>query len=127
MIVVDASVLIAHLDESDSLHERARDALLAVSDRPLGCSPITLAEVLVGPARHDRLDAARAAVSELGIAEIPLGEDSPARLAALRADSGLKLPDCCVLLAAQDADAEAMLTFDEALAREAERRGLQAR
>ena len=126
MIVVDASVLIAHLDEQDALHARAGDALLAAADRRLGCSPITLAEVLVGPARRDRLDAARGAVAELDVEEIPLGENAPARLAALRAGSGLKLPDCCVLLAAQDAAAEAVLTFDDALAREVERLGLLA-
>ena len=127
MIVVDASVLIAHLDERDALHTRAGDALLAAADRRLGCSPITLAEVLVGPARRDRLDAARAAVAELEIEEIPLGEDAAVRLAALHAGSGLKMPDCCVLLAAQDAAAEAVLAFDDALGREVERLGLRAR
>jgi predicted nucleic acid-binding protein len=126
VIVVDAGVLIAHLDERDALHARAGDALLEAARRRLGCSPITLAEVLVGPARRDRLDAARAAVAELDVEEIPLGEDSPVRLAALCAGSGLKLPDCCVLLAAQDAAAEAVLTFDDALAREVERLGLRA-
>ena len=126
MIVVDASVLIAHLDERDALHARAVDVLLEVADRRLGCSPITLAAVLVGPARHDRLAAARAAVAELEVEEIPLGEQAPLRLAALRAESGLKMPDCCVLLAAQDAAAEAVLTFDDALAREVERLGLRA-
>jgi hypothetical protein len=44
----------------------------------------------------------------------------------LRAGSGLKLPDCWVLLAAQDARAEAVLTFDDALAREVDRLGLRA-
>jgi predicted nucleic acid-binding protein len=126
VIVVDASVLIAHLDERDALHARAGDALLAAADRRLGGSPITLAEVLVGPARRDRLDAARAAVAELDVEEIALGEDAPVRLAALRAGSGLKMPDCCVLLAAQDSGAEAVLTFDDALAREVERLGLLA-
>jgi predicted nucleic acid-binding protein len=124
VIVIDASVLIAHLDERDASHARAGDALLGAADRRLGCSPITLAEVLVGPARRERLAAARAAVADLEIEEIPLGDDAPARLATLRAESGLKLPDCCVLLAAQDAAADAVLTFDDALAREAERLGL---
>ena len=126
MIVVDASVLISHLDERDALHARAGRALLEAADQRLGCSPITLAEVLVGPARHDRLAAARAAVAELDVEAIPLGEDAPVRLAALRAGSGLKMPDCCVLLAAQDSRAEAVLTFDDALAREVERLGLRA-
>jgi predicted nucleic acid-binding protein len=126
VIVVDASVLIAHLDERDALHARAGDVLLDASDRRLGCSQITLAEVFVGPARRGRLAAARAAVAELEVAAIPLGEDAPARLAALHAESGLKMPDCCVLLAAQDAGAEAVLTFDDALVREVERLGLGA-
>ena len=126
MIVVDASVLIAHLDGRDALHGRAEEALLKVADRRLGCSPITLAEVLVGPARGDRLAAARAAVAELEVEDIPLGDDAPVRLAALRVGSGLKMPDCCVLLAAQDVGAEAVLTFDDALAREIERLGLRA-
>lgn len=121
MIVVDASVLIAHLDERDALHSRAGEAFDRSASEPLGCSPITLAEVLVGPARHGRLDAARAAVAALEVDEIPLRQDAAVRLAALRADTGLKLPDCCVLLAAQDAAAAAMLTFDDALARVAKR------
>jgi predicted nucleic acid-binding protein len=117
VIVVDASVLIAHLDDGDALHAQAGDALLAVAERPLGCSPITLAEVLVGPARAGRLDDARAAVTTLGVTEIPLPADAAARLAALRAQTSLKLPDCCVLLAAQAASAARVLTFDDRLAR----------
>lgn len=123
MIVVDASVLIGHLDDRDALHDRAVEALLDVAEQPLGSSPLTLAEVLVGPARHGRLDAARAAIAKLGVTALPPGDDAPARLARLRADSGLRLPDCCVLLAAEDADAHAVLTFDDGLARAARRLG----
>jgi predicted nucleic acid-binding protein len=126
VIAVDASVLIAHLDENDALHSRAVEALLATAEQPLGSSPITLAEVLVGPARAGRLRDARTAVADLGIAEIPLGEDAAARLAALRAETALKMPDCCVLLAAEDAQAESVLTFDDRLVRAAERRRLRA-
>lgn len=125
MIVVDASVLIAHLDETDALHDRAVDALLAAADQPLGCSPITLAEVLVGPARAGRLGDARNAIADLGVVEVALGENAAARLAALRAETALKMPDCCVLLAAAEADAEAILTFDDRLARVAEQRRLR--
>jgi predicted nucleic acid-binding protein len=124
VIVVDASVLIAHLDENDALHDRAVEALLATAEQPLRCSPITLAEVLVGPARAGRLGDAQAALADLGVVEIAVGHDGAARLAALRAETGLKLPDCCVLLAAEDARADAVLTFDDRLARAAEQRGL---
>ena len=123
MIVVDASALIAHLDERDALHERAEAALLATADQPLACSPLTLAEVLVGPARRGRLDEAQGALDALFLDVISLSSDAPTRLAALRAQTGLRLPDCCVVLAAQDADASSILTFDDVLAREASRLG----
>ena len=116
MIVVDAGALIAHLDKSDALHDRAVDALLTASEMPWGCSPITLAEVFVGSARAGQLDDARAAVADLGVVEVPLRGDAAARLAAIRVDTALKLRDCCVLLAAEDAQAEAVLTFADRLA-----------
>ena len=125
MIVVDASALIAHLDENDALHDRAVEALLACAEQPLACSPITLAAVLVGPARAGRLRDARSAITDLGVTEIPLGGDAAGRLAELRADTALKMPDCCVLLAAEDGQAETILTFDDRLARAAERRQLR--
>lgn len=124
MIVVDASVLIAHLDEHDAQHSEAVAALLDIADQPLAASPLTVAEVLVGPARQDRLDAAVDALQQLELQEIPFAADAPARLAILRVTTGLKLPDCCVLLAAQDGKAEAILTFDDRLGREAEQLGL---
>jgi predicted nucleic acid-binding protein len=124
VIVIDASVLIAHLDAHDPQHEAAVARLLELAEQPLGCSPITLAEVLVGPARSGSLNAARRAVGELGVCELALPPDAAPRLASLRAETNLKLPDCCVLLAAQDADA--VLTFDDRLTREAARLGLSA-
>ena len=49
-------MLIAHLDASDCHHSRAEELLLLAADqaRPLGASPITLAEVLVDPALAGR-------------------------------------------------------------------------
>jgi predicted nucleic acid-binding protein len=49
--------------------------------------------------------------------------DAPHRLAQLLASSQLKLPDCCVLIAAQDSHAGAIATFDDRLRRAAEARG----
>lgn len=117
MIVVDASVLIAHLDERDALHEQAVERLVATAAETLGASTLTLAEVFVGPARRGRLDDARAAIAALEIQEIPLASGAAGDLAALRAETALKLPDCCVLLAARDARASGVLTFDERLAK----------
>ncbi len=117
MIVVDASVLIAHLDEGDAQHERAEQLLLNVADEPLAASPITLAEVLVGPTRQGRLEAAEAALRTLGVRQIPIDAAAPSRLARLRAETELKLPDCCVVFAAQEAGASAVLTLDHRLRR----------
>ena len=119
MIILDASMLIAHLDSRDALHERAREALLEVAAQPLAASALTLAEVLVGPARQSRLDQAGEALRSLGVEPLSLGPDAPSRLARLRAETGLKLPDCCVLLAAQDAPAGSVVTFDDRLRRAA--------
>lgn len=115
MIVLDASVLIAHLEVTDAHHQRATEVLLATAGEALGASPITLAEVFVGPARAGQLDRAAAAIEDLQVEAVPLGVDAPARLAALRAETGLRMPDCCVLYAAQTANA-ALATFDDRLA-----------
>ena len=122
MIVLDASVLIGHLDGNDPHHERARDLLAASGASPLGVSPISLAETLVAPARAGRLDAARAALERIGIVELTLGADAPAQLAQLRASTGCKLPDCCVLLAAREHNGT-VASFDSGLIRAARTSG----
>lgn len=124
MIVLDASALIAHLDGSAAHHERAGEILSQSAEADFGASTLTLAEVLVGPAQTGRLDVARAALDELEVQELTLGADAPAQLAWLRAESGLKLPDCCVVLAARSASAAAIVSFDDHLVVAAERAGL---
>lgn len=124
MIVLDASVLIGHLDRSDHHHERADRLLLELADHELGASSLTLAEVLVGPARAGRLHVATRAVRALGVRDVAPGPDAAARLAMLRAGTGLKLPDCCVLLAAEDDGASGVGTFDERLGLAAKGLGL---
>lgn len=123
MIVLDASVLIAHLDERDAHHERAGRLLADTGAEPLGANTISLAETLVAPARANRLREASAALTRLGIEELPLGRDAPSRLAQLRANTRRKLPDCCVLLAAQDRDGT-VASFDAALIGAADDLGL---
>ncbi len=123
MIVLDASVLIAHLDGKDRHHVDAEGLLEAVGAGPLGASPITLAETLVSPARAGRLPDAEAALRKLGVDELVLAANAPARLASLGAKVGLKLPDCCVLLAAQDHDGQ-VASFDSDLRAAAQKLGL---
>lgn len=123
MIVLDASVLIGHLDANDPHHAGAQDLLEASGQEALGASAITLAETLVSPARADRLADAEAALQRLGVNELSLGENAPGRLAQLRAEVGMKLPDCCVLLAAQE-HAGTMASFDSDLLAAARKLGL---
>jgi predicted nucleic acid-binding protein len=124
VIILDASVLIAHLDGSDRHHAKARNLLETNSGESLGASPITLAETLVSPARADRLGDAQAALQRLGVQELPLREGAPGRLAEMRAEVGLKMPDCCVLLAAQDHEG-IVASFDSDLLTAARKLGLR--
>ncbi len=125
MIVLDASVLIAHLDDRDVHHGRAERLLgEQAGAEPFGASAITVAETLVAPARAGRLRDAIAALERLGVAELALGEETAARLAQLRADTARKLPDCCVLLAAQ-VNEGTVASFDSALLETAADLGLK--
>ncbi|MFZ0091559.1 MAG: type II toxin-antitoxin system VapC family toxin [Solirubrobacteraceae bacterium] len=124
MIILDASALIAQLDKNDVHHHSACEFLLEFPDEKLAASVITLAEALVAPARADRLDEAQALLRELGVAPIGLSTDAVSRLAVLRAETSLRMPDCCVLLAAALAGAKTIATFDERLARVSAGRGL---
>lgn len=116
MIVLDASVLIAHLNRTDPHHARAHQLLTDAAGDQLAASSITLAEVLVAPARTGQLALARATVVELGIHELALGVGGAERLAELRARTRLRLPDCCVLLAAEQTGGATIATFDDRLA-----------
>ena len=113
MIVLDASVLIAHLDDHDH-HKEARRLLTDTGGELLGASTISLAQTLVAPARAGRLTDATEALERLGVRELPLGDGASGRLAKLRTETGRKLPDCCVLLAAQEYRG-AVASFDAAL------------
>ncbi|MBK5224687.1 MAG: type II toxin-antitoxin system VapC family toxin [Acidimicrobiia bacterium] len=123
MIVLDASVLIAYLDARDAHHHMAQSLLEREIDGQLLVNPLTLGEVLVGPVRVDRLDDALTVLRELGIVEQPFPTDAAARLAQLRVRTGLRMPDCCVVLAAQDATAR-VASFDVALIKAATTLGL---
>lgn len=120
MIVLDASVLIAFLDPSDALHADAVTALIARGGQRLRLSPITHAEILVGPTRAGTLERTRAALAALGLSELALPLDAATSLARLRVDTKLQLPDCCVILAAQQSTGS-ILTFDDRLSAAARR------
>ena len=123
MIVLDASVLIGFLDGDDNHHAAAEQLLTRAVDDDLGVNSLTLAEVLVAPVRDRRLEPVLAALHALEVQELPFPADTALRLAQLRAGTGLKMPDCCVILAAEDA-AATIASFDERLAQTAEMRNL---
>ncbi len=123
MIVLDASVMIAHLSPVDVHHAAATAILLNATPGSTLVHALTMAEVLVGGVRVGRgaamLDDLRAA----GIQVAPQDVDQPLRLAELRAGTGLKLPDCCVLDVAVHYHAS-LATFDEAVASAGRQRGV---
>lgn len=122
LTALDASVLIAHFDSEDLHHDRAGRVLDVAGG--LRASVVTLAEVLVTPTRRGALETARSDLARLGVEEVAFGRHASLRLAALRAQTRLKLPDCCVLLAARDAGADTIATFDDRLGAAAEGLGL---
>jgi predicted nucleic acid-binding protein len=126
VIVLDASVVLAVLDAQEGHYHVAHRVLreCIAAGETLGCSPITLAEALVRPVSSGRLIETEGVLHLLGIATIALPADAAPRLALLRVESGMKMPDCCVLLAATQSEG-AVITFDDALAKAAGRLGLR--
>lgn len=118
MIVLDASVVIAFLNAADPHHHRASELLERHASGEFRMHQLTLAEVLVGAARIGRANQLLADLRAIGVHQHQPGSDEPIILAELRATTGLKMPDCCVLAAAQH-EAASLATFDEQLARTA--------
>lgn len=114
MIVLDASVLIAYLDSHDDHHARAEALLADEIDDDFTASSLTLAEVLVVPARSNRLGEVRQALEDLDLQEAAFPADTAVKLARLRASTNLKMPDCCVLLTAEEAQGR-IASFDDRL------------
>ena len=114
MIVLDASVVIGHLDATDAHHQAATALLLTAGTEDLVVHPLTLAESLVSAAQAGRLTEVVADLRRLRIRQSEMDADQPLRLATLRAETRLKLPDCVVLDTAQRGRA-VLATFDDSL------------
>lgn len=123
MIVLDASVLVAHLRPLDAHHDAATSLLLDAADESLLVHALTLAEVLVAGVKIGKGAEMQADLKAAGLSLARRDDDEPLRLAELRAKTGLKLPDCCVLDSAQT-NAAKLATFDHALAAAARRLGV---
>jgi len=123
VIVLDASVIIAFLDSDDAHHLLAEKIFAAVVDETLVANSLTMAEVLVGPIRGGTADVARRALEDLDIQELPFPVNTAVKLATIRVSTSLKMPDCCVLLAAEESRS-GIASFDERLAQAARERNL---
>lgn len=124
MIVFDASVLIALLDADDAHHGTVVAALDALAEQPWRISALTLAEVMSRAAAYpDLLVELGETVAELSIDVVPLDDTDVEPLARLRSSTRLRMPDCCVVQAAQQPGAQ-VLTTDGTLSRRATELGI---
>lgn len=122
MIVFDASALIALLDRHDAHHSEVRSALEDHPGETTAASGLSVAEALVHPARANELDKAVSALQMLELEVLDIPASAAPQLATLRAEHQLRMPDCCVLLAA-DACSATVLSTDRALRTVAARLG----
>lgn len=123
MIALDAGVLIALFDANDAHHGAAEKIFAVNSTEPMTIGPINQAEVLVRAARENRDQQMLADFRALGITTTALPDDAASRLARLRANTRSKMPNCCVLLTAEQTSAR-VATFDEGLKESARSIGL---
>jgi predicted nucleic acid-binding protein len=121
--ILDASILLAYLNDAD-VHHTDADAILSAPGRR-AASTLTLAESLVSAAMANRLENTYAAFATLEVDEVAIAPGAAPELARLRAETGLPLPDCCVLHAAESVDAAAIAPRDSRLRGIAAARGYE--
>ncbi|MCB7135381.1 type II toxin-antitoxin system VapC family toxin [Cellulosimicrobium marinum] len=123
VIVADANVVIAASNPSDVHHAGAVAVVLEHGRDGIVLHSLTMAEVLVAPARTGAHEQVRARLGAAGFRLSPEGEPSPEALALVRAGTSLKMPDACVLATAEHLSV-GLATFDARLARDARARGV---
>ena len=126
MIILDTNILIGHFDAKDAHHTAATALLDRHADHPFGANVLTVGETLVRYARHGHSERALSALRKLGLTILDMPASAALTIAALRAETGLRMPDCCVLYAAQECGAD-IATFDERLAHSARDLGFTVR
>jgi predicted nucleic acid-binding protein len=124
MIALDSSVVIALLDPLDSHHGDAVALIRSHSNHTFLMHPINIAEVLVRAVREGVGVQKQADLDTLGITPLPHSRTASLQLAEIRVRTGLRMPDCCVLLAASDG-VEGLATFDHALRAAAQQLGVR--
>ncbi len=112
--VVDASVLIATIDDRDRHHENAILELESAQQRhSLALPAVAFSEALVVPYRTSQSlgRTVEGGLRRLGRVE-PITDEIAARAAQIRAKRQLKLPDALILATAVALRAQEILTFD---------------
>lgn len=120
VVVFDSDVLIGFLNAGDAHHEAAVEqvrAALAPGTLRWICA-VNYAEILIGPLKAGRQDVVDAMLVRFSIETKPVDMALAQRAAAVRAGSGLKLPDAFALATAIHAerrghDDVTLATFDE--------------
>lgn len=123
MIILDANVLIAFLDESDSHHRDSKNLIEANFLEGFGVSAVTLAEVLVYPAKAGKEDRALSSIRRLGVKTIGVESEDGMSIAQLRANHAIRMPDALVLHCALSTGSR-VATFDRGLKTAAHDAGL---
>ena len=123
MIILDATSLIAFLDEHDPHHRDSKDLIEANFVEGFAVSSVTLAEVLVHPAKAGKGDRALSSIRRLGVKTIGVEPDDGMSIAHLRANHAIRMPDALVLHCALSTGSR-IATFDRGLKTAAHEAGL---
>ncbi len=115
LTILDASVTLAFLNAEAVHHSEATEIIGGEYD--LAVSTVTLAETLVRAVAADVVADVLADLRRVQITEVGLGDFAAPTLAQLRHVYGLKMPDCCVILAGLNTQATGIATRDSQLRR----------
>lgn len=122
MIVLDAGALIALIDEQDAHHVWARELFISTTSEEWAISSLTLAEVMVHPARAGKADEFLRGIERLRLRLEGVNPAHAGELARIRAETSLKMPDVIALHLASALSAS-LATVDRRLAEKASERG----
>lgn len=114
MIVLDASILIALLDEKDLHHSWALQTFIDTVSEDLAIAVLTLAEAMVHPVKVGRREEFLKNIEGLGLDVRGLEKEDVPAIAQVRASSGLKMSESIALHLAESSGA-ALATTDAPL------------